>query len=107
MAVDVIWLDEAKNDLLNILDFIATRNPRAALQYVAAITEACHRLADFPLSGRQYDANYRFLVVRNHLVFYRFDNVGQKVAIATVIDGRRDIEMLLADLLKRKDEANY
>lgn len=37
MAVEVIWLDQAKDDLREILDFIAKDNPGAAANYVAGI----------------------------------------------------------------------
>ena len=66
---DIVWLDQAKDDLREILQFIAGENPGAAKKHVEGISESCRRLADFPLSGRQCDADYRSIVFRNHLVF--------------------------------------
>lgn len=97
MAVEVVWLDEAKDDLRALLDHIATENPPAAERYVAGIADACRRLEVFPRSGRRYDDKYRCIVFRNHLVFYRFDEVRQQVLIAAVLDGRRDIASILDD----------
>jgi plasmid stabilization system protein ParE len=95
MGAEVVWLDQAKDDLRELLDYLAERNPAAATKYVAGIADACGRLSDFPLSGLQYNERYRRIVFRNHLVFYRLDEQNRQVLIATVLDGRRDIEKLL------------
>lgn len=54
-------------------------------------------LADFPLSGRQYDSRYRAIVVRNHLVFYRYEVADDRIVIVAVLDGRRDIPHVLGE----------
>jgi len=59
---------------------------------------ACDRLRNFPPSGRAFDDSYRVLVVRNHLVLYRYEQRRTKVIIAAVIDGRRDVAALLRTL---------
>lgn len=97
MPAEIIWLDEAKDDVREILEYIAIENPHAANRYVSGLAEACQKLADFPLSGRRYDEGFRCLVLRNHLIFYDFDDVSDRVHIAAVIDGRRDVEKLLND----------
>jgi plasmid stabilization system protein ParE len=48
MAADIHWLDQAQDDLEEILRFISTESPKAAAKYVAAIREAAARLAEFP-----------------------------------------------------------
>ena len=95
MAAKVVWLDQAKDELRTILDYLYPRNPVAALAYVHEVEEACSKLADFPLQGRQYDERYRAIVIRNHLAFYRYDEVRDMVVIVTIIDGRRDIPSIL------------
>lgn len=95
MAAEIVWSDEAKEDLNAILDFIAEESPSAAANYVTGIIHACRKLADFPELGRRYGENFRRVVFRNHLVFYEHDPVSQRVLIIAVIDGRRD----LADLV--------
>ena len=49
MAAEVRWLDQAKDDLREILDYIAVEDPRAAERYISELQAACERLAPFPL----------------------------------------------------------
>jgi len=35
------------------------------------------------------------LVIRNHIVFYRYEADRQRVIVARIIDGRRNIEAIL------------
>jgi toxin ParE1/3/4 len=97
MTVDVVWLDQAKDDLREILDFIAQDNPSAAAAYVDGIEQACNRLADFPDSGSVYDSRFRRIVFRNHLIFYSHDAESRTASIVAVIDGRRDVSRLLPE----------
>jgi len=98
MALAIEWLDSAKTDLRDILDYIAHDRPMAAAGYVAAISEAVLRLADFPESGRRYDSVYRVLVVKQHLVVYRYFPDVDKVLLVAVFDGRRDLAKLIKSL---------
>lgn len=66
-------------------------------KYVAALIDACARLADFPLSGRRYNAEFFSIVFRNHLIFFRFNEHVDEVTIVAVIDGRRDIESIIGE----------
>ena len=43
-----------------------------------AIERACENLIIFPLSGRAYSHRYRALVIRNHIAFYRYDELPKK-----------------------------
>ena len=97
MAVDIRWLDQAKDDILSILAYISFDNPKAAAAYVSAIEKSCEKLSQFPESGRVFNETYRVLVIRNHVVLYRYDAGARKVTVARVIDGRRDIAALLRD----------
>lgn len=98
MAAELVWLEEAESDLQSIFDYISADNIRAAEAYTGSIVEACDRLRGFPLSGRAFDKHYRILVVRNHLVLYRHDQQNAEVVIAAIIDGRRDVAVLLRGL---------
>ena len=64
MAAKVVWLDQAKDDLRAILDYLHPHNPRAALDYVFEVEQSCSKLADFPLQGRKYDERYRAIITR-------------------------------------------
>lgn len=95
IVADIQWLEQAREDLLKLLDFIAGENPRAAVDYVQDLQLACGKLAEFPSSGRRYNETFRVLVFRNHLIFYSYEEASRLVSIVTVLDGRRDIARLL------------
>jgi toxin ParE1/3/4 len=95
MAADIRWLEEANDDIHSILTYISFDNPTAAKAYIDAIAQSAEKLSRFPESGRVFNEKYRVLVIRNHLVFYRYDAGANEVTISRVIDGRRDIETLL------------
>ncbi len=96
MALEIVWLEQAYDDLESVFDYIHVEDPNAAATYVEQILDACGRLSEFPLSGRQYDGRYRLIVVRNHLIFYGYQPGDLRVRISAVIDGRRDIAAVLA-----------
>jgi plasmid stabilization system protein ParE len=81
MGAEILWLDQAKDDLREILDYIAAENPPAAERYVAELYAACGRLATFPMSARRYNDEFRVLVFRNHLVFHQYDEAAGIVSI--------------------------
>ncbi len=95
MEVDVIWLDQALSDVHEILAYIAQDNRKAADAYIDALFDATLRLSSFPASGRIYDADFRTLSFRNHLIFYKFEPERQAVLITAIIDARRDIQTAL------------
>lgn len=97
MANRLVWLLQAHNDLSAIHDYISIENRRAADAYAEDILAACERLSDFPLSGRIYSSVYRALVVRNHLVFYRFDREDETIHIVSILHGRQDISVLFPE----------
>ena len=89
MAFELIFLDQARNDLRDLFNHLYLLSPRAAISYVNGLEKACERLRTFPRSGRQYDDRYRVLVHRNHLIFYRISD-SASVHVVTIVDGRRD-----------------
>ena len=97
VAANVVWLDQAKDDVHQFLEYLHPKIPSAALAYVDDLERACSGLADFPLQGFQYNEQYRALVVRNHLVFYRYNQNLNEVVIVLIIDGRRDIPRFFSD----------
>ena len=98
MPVEVVWLDQAVDDLDAVFMFIAKDNPTAALHYIDGLEDICTRLRDFPDSGRFYAAEYRTLIYRNHLIFYRFPTGANTLKIVKIVDGRQDYRKLLMDL---------
>jgi len=89
----------AKKDLLEIIDYLNTLSPEAALRYYDLLTEEiaslstmperCPRPKDLALAAK----GYRYLVVKNYLVFYVVS--GDTVQIRRILYGRRDYLSLL------------
>lgn len=96
---DVILYPTAKQDLLDIIDYLNTLSPDAALQYYDLLTEEiaslsrmperCPRPKDLALAAK----GYRYLIVKDYLVFYVVS--GQTVQIRRILYGRRDYQALL------------
>ena len=95
MEHKVVWLDQARDDLHSLLDYLHPRNPDAAWSYISDPEEACRRLAEFPNMGWQYNERYRAIAVYNHLIFYSHDPEQRMIRIVAVIDGRRDVPNVL------------
>lgn len=89
----------AKQDLLDIVDYLNTLSPDAALRYYDLLTEEIAGLSDMPeRCPRPKDLalaakGYRCLLVKNYLVFYVVDR--DTVQIRRVLYGRRDYSSLL------------
>lgn len=91
----------ARLDLDEIRSYISGDlcNPSAAAETVNAILDEAETLEDFPLIGRVVDGlpsradEYRFLPVRNYLVFYRVTAEG--VFVDRILYKKRDYLPLL------------
>lgn len=98
-AYKVIIYPAAKQDLLNIIDYLNTLSPDAALRYYDLLTEKiaslshmperCPHPKDLALAAK----GYRYLIVENYLVFYLV--FGNTVQIRRILFSRRDYRYLL------------
>ena len=89
----------AKQDLLEIIDYLNTLSSQAALRYYDKLTEEigslshmperCPRPRDLALAAK----GYRYLIAENYLVFYTIS--GQTVQIQRILYGRRDYQSIL------------
>ena len=89
----------AKQDLLEIIDYLNTLSSEAAYRYydllteeIASLThmpERCSRPRDLALAAK----GYRYMVVENYLVFFVVQ--GDVVQIRRILYGRRDYRSLL------------
>ena len=89
----------AKQDLLDIVDYLNTLSQDTALRYYDMLTEeiaglsympeCCPRPKDLALAAK----GYRCLLVKNYLVFYVVDR--DTVQIRRILYGRRDYSSLL------------
>lgn len=89
----------AQQDLRDIVDYLNTLSPSAALRYYDKLTEEiaslstmperCPRTRDLALAAK----GYRYLIVENYLIFYVVS--GGTVQIRRILYGRRDYRALL------------
>jgi len=93
----------AKEDMNGIANYIANdlQNPSAARNLLAKMLDAANRLINFPYINPAYqplspsEFEYRKLIMRNYIMFYRVDEGEKKIIIARVVYGRRDYEEML------------
>ena len=75
MVYRTLWTDQAVADLREISEFIARRNPQAALKLGEAIFARVERLPDFPFMGRMVPevgrSNLREIIYGSYRIFYR------------------------------------
>ena len=95
----VVWSDEALNDLETIYDFLAENSQPAAQRIVESILSRSGQLETFPESGtkeaiKSNDKVYRYLVERNYKIIYGYLQESQTVHIAAVFDTRYNPEKL-------------
>ena len=84
---EIIFQQDALNDLLEIYQHIADDDPDRAAQIVDAIKEATNRLANFPRSGRRnlHIAIYELIVPRlPYIVVYQYSDFHQLNKISPV-----------------------
>mgnify|MGYP005805937719 CR=1 FL=1 len=96
---NVLLYPTAKQDLLEIIDYLNTLSPEAALRYYDLLTdeisslshmpERCPHPRDLALAAK----GYRYLIVKDYLVFYVIS--GNTVQIRRILYGRRDYRSLL------------
>lgn len=89
----------AKQDMEDIVSYLNTLSPDAALRYydllveeiasLARMPERCPRPKDLALAAK----GYRYLIVKNYLVFYVV--AGDTVQIRRILYARRDYRSLL------------
>lgn len=89
----------AKTDLKDIIGYLNTLSPQAALKYYDMIVEKIGNLAEMPercpfvrdvaLKAK----GYRYLVIENYLVFFVVK--AETVQIRRIIYGKRNYEWLL------------
>ena len=89
----------AKQDLGEVIGYLNTLSPDAALRYydllveeiasLSKMPERCPRPKDLALAAK----GYRYLTVKNYLVFYAV--VGDTVQIRRILYARRDYWALL------------
>jgi len=95
----------ANDDLLSIKEYIEQElgNPTAATSTIAKIIKSLKMLTTFPLSGVllsstiDIETDYRFVVSRNYISFYRY--IDDTVFVNRVLYAKRDyVKILFGDI---------
>ena len=95
----VEYLPVARDDLLEIFDYIRKDNPGAAGGFIEKIDEAISKLEDFPGLGAVPKDNrlrllgYRMLIIDNYIAFYVVKK--DVVEIRRIVHGRRRYSFLV------------
>ncbi len=103
MSYEILRTDRVEDQLREILFYIAddSGSVEVALHYLDKIEKAISQLRDFPQSGNipRYSIlrkqGYRVLIVENHLVFYKVDELDKTVTVYAVVDSRREYRNLI------------
>jgi plasmid stabilization system protein ParE len=95
--VKVSFAVEARNDLRDISDVIATDSPRRAITFARDLVAAAKTIADTPLGYPQvpgYEAQgLRRRVFGPYLIFYRIED--ERVDVLRILHGARDYDRIL------------
>ena len=86
---------QAEADLIDIGDYIASDNPKAAIGFIAEIEKACALLGGEPLLGRarpEIRPDARSWAVGKYLILYRQRQ--RSVEIIRVVHGARRLDRL-------------
>ena len=93
MAGKIIWSLQARDDLQDIVSFIAADNPVAAQSFGFRLMSKVDVLVDFPQLGRvvpeENDEAIRELIIRPYRIVYQVLADGQTVAIVRIWHGAR------------------
>lgn len=96
----VIWSDEALNDLETIYDFLAEKSQPSAQRIIDSILSRSKQLESFPESGTKQEnikastIEYRYLVEGDYKVIYNYQQEIKTVHIAAIFDTRYNPERL-------------
>ena len=93
MDCKIIWTDPARDDLREIVNYIAGDNPEAARRVSMDIYETVGLLATFPLIGPPYprgsNGRIREIVCWSYRIFYRVNSKKKLVEVLTIWHGAR------------------
>lgn len=102
MGFQVVLTEDAERDLEDLVSYIATHDSlQSAERVLSRVLEIADNLAAEPTRGSQPkelralgDREYRQVFFKPYRLIYRV--VGQQVVVYLIVDGRRDMQSLLA-----------
>jgi len=93
--------EKAIQDLNEICEYIARRNPNAASKLFDDIYQMCKLVANFPNMGKNYHIlapNLRGFIIDNYIIFYYPTETG--INVARVASGYMDLGDLFTDIIE-------
>jgi len=97
---NVLWVDVAEKDLIEIVEHIARDDPTTATKILGRLKSGANSLHNFPERGRivpelfdQGISVYHELVESPWRIIYRVEQ--NKVLVLSVLDSRRNVEDIL------------
>ena len=94
----LVFSAQAREDLLEIEEYIGQANPRAAMNFLDKIMNRCEQIGQFPGIGRrrfELKTGYRSLVEGQYIILYRVSN--HQVEVVRVLHGKRDFEQIMKE----------
>ena len=109
MNFKIKFTDTAKEDLRNIATYIAdqAKDKNIAINFVNELREKTKILETFPESGAIPDdrimknSDYRFLVHKEHLIFYNYIPKDNTSYILAVFNAKRDYSRVMRKFIKK------
>jgi plasmid stabilization system protein ParE len=102
MACKVVWTEQARDDLREIVQFIARDNRQAAERFGNAIIFKAESLADFPRMGRVVpeigDDLTREIIHGSYRIIYELNEAAHSLAISRVWHAARGTPELQDDI---------
>lgn len=95
------YLDTAKRDLANILEYIARESGSIVIaqKFVAELRQKCRHLADLPgTMGRprpELGLGFRSSAFRGYVIYFRYIN--DTMEIIDIFEGHRDVDTHFAE----------
>lgn len=111
MTIAVTWTAAAREDVLEIIDYIATHSPMNAEKILDRLEERAASLDQFPGRGRVSPevrhlgiTSIRELIDKPWRIVYEYSGKEREVLIVGVFDARRDLQSVLLERLLRLSE---
>ncbi|MBM4320204.1 MAG: type II toxin-antitoxin system RelE/ParE family toxin [Deltaproteobacteria bacterium] len=102
----ICWTERARNDLLDIGDFIAADDPVAAAEWVERLVSAMDRVATMPFAGRRVPELGRDQVCEvvqgSYPMVYRVHS--GHLEVLTVFEGHRQLKAEALPVVMARDE---
>ena len=107
MNCKIVFTDTAKTDLRDIAVYLAelSKDKDLAFRFIRELQEKTKILEQFPECGAiprdrvLKSSGYRFLVYKDHLLFYLYENEANTAYVMAIFNGKRDYMRVMKKFL--------